>query len=613
MTNPPPSPFARLRVHLAGVSDTRSTDSELVARFAATRDDGAFAELVRRHGPLVLAVCRRVTGNRDDADDAFQASFLVLARKPERVRADSPLAAWLYGVAVRAARKAVARTARRLSRVSPSPELHDVPDRSMSSDPETVRAVLEEVGKLPSGVRAAVVLCELEGRSRAAVARELGLPEGTLSSRLATARQVLARRFRDRGLAPAVFAAVAGSTACPVLAADAVRLGGASASPDPRVERLSEAVMKSAISPRVLLASAAAVVLSLGFALGGPDPAPAPKPVARLQPAAQPAAKPVASPNRILFYRGGYLTMIDPDGKNEKRVSHDRGDKHPGDSKLSPDGKMLAVLIQVPATPADEGKTPKRKLYVRGIDEKEPGTDLGVEGDVQVFAWSPDGTKMVYAEFVDGPQDRDPNVTTAIVDVKSKTRTGVNLPKNHVVTEWLADGSFLTSSLRGTPAEPSSRLYLMNPDGSEKKALTDGKQIVVFGRASPDGKRILALVANVVEVTPLQKKINDEMGKRSPRPEFKMALIDAATGKATPLEDLPLNGEVMGFAWSPDGKKIAYSWRQKHEGVDPKELGEKETESFLVVADADGKNPKTIATEKGNGAGVITIAHVDWR
>ena len=223
--------------------------------------------------------------------------------------------------------------------------------------------MLEEVARLSETYRAAVVLCELEGRTRAAAARELGIAEGTLSSRLAAARRTLARRLGDRGLAPAVFAAVAGSAACPVLAADAIRLGGASAVP--RVEQLSVAVMKAVFPIRWAVASAAAVVISLGFALGGADPVPVvSKPVVRLQPAPKPAAK---GPNKILFYRNGYLALIDPDGKNDKKLGAKHDDYHPHDAKLSPDGRTVAVSIPVPPTPGDrpaDGEPP-RKLIVR--------------------------------------------------------------------------------------------------------------------------------------------------------------------------------------------------------------------------------------------------------
>src|SRR5437868_6412641 len=146
------------------VTAPRPTDADLLARFVATRDDDAFAELVRRHGPAILAVCRRITGNRHDADDAFQVTFLVLARKADRVRPASTLGGWLYGVAVRAARKALARTCRRRDREAPAGDLPDVPQSDPAGhDPDTVRAVLEEVARLPAAQRAAVVRCELEG------------------------------------------------------------------------------------------------------------------------------------------------------------------------------------------------------------------------------------------------------------------------------------------------------------------------------------------------------------------------------------------------------------------------------------------------------------------
>src|SRR5688572_17901574 len=137
------------------------------------------------------------------------------------MRPGSAVGGWLFGAAVRAARKALTRSCRRLGRETPVGDVPDVPDRpSGGPDPGTARAVLEEVAGLSAAYRAAVVLCELEGRPRAVAAGELGIPQSTLSSRLAAARRVLAARLRDRGLAPAVLAAVAGAAGCPVLAAD---------------------------------------------------------------------------------------------------------------------------------------------------------------------------------------------------------------------------------------------------------------------------------------------------------------------------------------------------------------------------------------------------------
>lgn len=197
-------PLARqlLRVVL-GTPDV--PDRDLLARFVATRDEDAFAEIVRRHGAMVLACCRRVTGRSHDADDAFQAAFLVLARRAGHVTRPELLANWLYGVAYRTALEARAarrRAEERLVHAAPEPA-SPVP----ADDSAELRQVIdEELARLPDKYRAAVVLCELEGVSRAAAAAQLGIPEGTLSSRLAHARKVLAERLTRRGVTAGVSA-----------------------------------------------------------------------------------------------------------------------------------------------------------------------------------------------------------------------------------------------------------------------------------------------------------------------------------------------------------------------------------------------------------------------
>ncbi len=177
------------------------TDRELVRAFAATRDEAAFAEIVRRHGPMVLAVCRRVLADAPEADDAFQAVFLVLARRAGSVGRPERLGGWLHNVAVRCARRARAAAASRRAKEHP---MSDVAAPA-AADPlwADARPVLdEEIGKLPEKLRAALVLCELEGLGRAEAAERLGVPEGTLSSRLARAKEALRSRLVRRGLAP---------------------------------------------------------------------------------------------------------------------------------------------------------------------------------------------------------------------------------------------------------------------------------------------------------------------------------------------------------------------------------------------------------------------------
>jgi RNA polymerase sigma-70 factor (ECF subfamily) len=184
--------------HTLALPGDALTDGQLLARFVAGGDEAAFTALLRRHGPMVLGVCRRVLRHAQDAEDAFQATFFVLARRAASVRKREALGSWLYGVAYRTARGARRTRARRWATERqvdelPHPEVGPV-------EAQEWRPVLDrELSRLPEKYRAPLVLCELEGRSRKEVARELRLPEGTLSSRLAMARRLLARRLAHYG------------------------------------------------------------------------------------------------------------------------------------------------------------------------------------------------------------------------------------------------------------------------------------------------------------------------------------------------------------------------------------------------------------------------------
>jgi len=181
---------------LAALVPASAPDAELLARFALDRDDAAFAELVRRHGPMVLGVCRGTCGAAD-ADDAFQAAFVVLARKAHTLVGRGALGAWLHGVARRAALKARAVALKRRAKEARAAK----PEGASAPEPADALALIEgEVAKLPRLYREALVLCGLCGRSRKDVADELGVPEGTLASRLAKARELLAQRLKARGV-----------------------------------------------------------------------------------------------------------------------------------------------------------------------------------------------------------------------------------------------------------------------------------------------------------------------------------------------------------------------------------------------------------------------------
>jgi RNA polymerase sigma factor (sigma-70 family) len=183
-----------LRCDGAGLSD-----GQLLGCFLERRDEAAFEALVRRHAPMVLGVCRRVVGNVHDAEDAFQATFLVLVRRAASVRPREAVGSWLYGVAYRTALGARARLVRRQAKERQVEEMPQ-PEVEPAEPPRELLALLDrELNRLPEHYRVPVVLCDLEGRPRREVARRLGLPEGTLSSRLAKARKLLARRLKRHG------------------------------------------------------------------------------------------------------------------------------------------------------------------------------------------------------------------------------------------------------------------------------------------------------------------------------------------------------------------------------------------------------------------------------
>jgi RNA polymerase sigma factor (sigma-70 family) len=188
------------RVALQGMGEHR-TDGQLLEHFISERDEAAFALLLRRHGAMVWSVCHRVLGNPHDADDAFQAAFLVLVRKAHSVRPREAVGNWLYGVAYRTALEARGRIARRRAKELP---LRDVPTpESQPEEPwQELWPILDrELSRLADKYRLPIVLCDLEGRSRKEAARQLAIPEGTLSSRLATARKKLAARLTRLGFA----------------------------------------------------------------------------------------------------------------------------------------------------------------------------------------------------------------------------------------------------------------------------------------------------------------------------------------------------------------------------------------------------------------------------
>lgn len=247
-------------------------DACLLDRFIAYRDEEAFAVIVRRHGALVWGICRRILGNHHDSEDAFQATFLVLAKKAASIKPREMLANWLYGVAYRVslkARTAVARRGRLEKQMPVMPEPALAPQ-----DPcLNLKPLLDlELARLPDKYRVAVILCDLEGKTGKEVARQLKIPEGTLFTRLRTAREILARRLERHRIAlsvAAIEALLSGqSQATPSSALVAAGQAVISGVVSTHVTALSEGTLKAMSLTKIKIAIAVALLSSL-IVIGG--------------------------------------------------------------------------------------------------------------------------------------------------------------------------------------------------------------------------------------------------------------------------------------------------------------------------------------------------------
>jgi RNA polymerase sigma factor (sigma-70 family) len=178
------------------------SDSQLLNRFVRQGEESAFATLVERHGPSVLGVCRRVLRNEHDAEDVSQGAFLVLARKADRLDWHASVRTWLCAVAYRLALNARGASTRQRSQESPADILTPDADPVAVCERRELRSLLDdELHRLPEKYRAPVVLCYLEGKTNQEAAQLLGWPAGSMSRRLARARDLLHQRLSERGLA----------------------------------------------------------------------------------------------------------------------------------------------------------------------------------------------------------------------------------------------------------------------------------------------------------------------------------------------------------------------------------------------------------------------------
>lgn len=592
------------RVRHTLTSDDR-TDADLVRTFADTRSDPAFAELVRRFAPMVWGVCRRTVGHHQHAEDAFQAVFLVLARKPAAVRPPAAVGGWLHSVAVHTSRRARAMADRRRKRETDTrtPPEPFAADELPPTDPAALRALDEEIARLPDKLRTAVVLCELDGLSRRSAAVRLGIPEGTLSSRLAAARKELAERLRLRGVSLGVFA---------LLSAGAVSaVPPVQPTASQTATTLAEGVIRTMFLKKLTLAGLVAVLVGVGLlavpAWAGERTTP---PVRRNAPPPKAAAK----EGRILFWVDDKPLLLKPDGtelESPMPMKDSINGVGWGNAQLSPDGKRVAfhrmgraANMPVPKNiPA--GAAVGRNSTLLHVLDLDGDRTLKALDSVHLNAafWAGDGKTL----FVRGQEINDDVVSQKlenwVYDVTTDKRTPLTVPDDFVVRSVGPDGKTAVLDEWKVKADDWIQHAHLWTVGTDKPTPLLERNHSFNNKApqfSPDGKKVLCHVSHYAKRTPLGN------GGWS-FDDFKynnLLVIDVATKKQVVVKEYGENPEwrVGGFAWSPDGKKIAYVESQRLPG------GRAADPFRVMVADADGKNEKEVYTATGRW-----LIGFDWK
>jgi RNA polymerase sigma factor (sigma-70 family) len=399
-------PLINRLLHTVGRDGGQLSDAELLERFVRARDEAAFESLLWRHGPMVLALCRRLLRHRHDAEDAFQAVFLVFFRKAHSISLRNCVASWLYKVAYRIAVKARARTAHHALEDFPVEDLPapERPDALLAGD---LRALLDgALSRLPEKYRVVLVLHYLEGKTVQQTAAEIGCPPGTVSGRLNRARELLRRRLARRGVV--LSGAIVGAGLAEAARAAALTTGLASATLDAvrvvagrsaaagTVSAGARALAESALRPlpvaRWKIATLVLLVLGLAGLGAGlaarqlPAPVKAGPPLAAADPpAAQPAR--AASPPAV----AGVEDPL-PQGARARLGSQRFTYGAFIDAlALSPDGATVAGIGQTNAVVLWDAATGKRKTILSANDVPLPAQVCAVD-------FSPDGTAVAVGD-----------------------------------------------------------------------------------------------------------------------------------------------------------------------------------------------------------------------
>jgi RNA polymerase sigma factor (sigma-70 family) len=477
---------------LRRVEADSATDGELLAQFLR-HDESAFTLIVRRHGPAVLDVCRRFTMQDQDAEDAFQAVFLLLAQKALSIRLPHSLGCWLYGAAVRISRRTQRSATRRRTH---EVQVVNVPEPLMwpeERNPDLIQVVYEELAELPAHYREAILLCDLHGLSRADAARSLGIPEGTVSSRLAGGRKKLAARLARRGvvLSTTTIPTVLGSDFALASVPDVLEsktcalVAGwrAGATVPISVLRLTQG---GVFMRGMLLFGMTCLALTAGaiYAAQQVDP---PKPEASQPKTERPGAKEEA---------GAAVEKLKAEDKDVRlgapqlRRAFDVGLSNAQDAVWSPDGSQLAVT---------------------GTFDKQ--------GGVEVFSMTEDGKpKPTYRSFPRDPGEGLVGFTRDSKRVITELREYELISGFHKITFWepsKEDAVFLRSTATVQLQPERTHFYAFALDGnSYRTVVSEERSIRTKIDAEPDNPMGLEAIWEREKIVKLQvREVSAKSGK----------------------------------------------------------------------------------------------------
>lgn len=539
---------------LMGAKLSPSSDGEILRRFVQRRDEAAFGELLDRHGPMILGLCRRLIGDSHLSEDVFQATFLVLARKGKSIRRPDSLGAWLYGVAYRLALKARAK----LRRQEPQP----LPERPASGpDPLediSARELLEiidgEVQRLPETYRLPLIHCCLEGRSLEETAQALGWTTGSVKGRLERGRVRLRDRLTRHGLTlpavlgPALFLAPH-SVASPLLQTTRTLCREASVTPAVATW-LDEAMRSLNVAKLKTRASTTTAIGLLGLCVG--------------------LGVWASRDERSAFQNT-------PSALEVSAYNPFAGDRPP-----TPKEQVLPPGIAIRL-----GTTQHRHVLARSVVFQPDGNAVLTFGDDGMLrSWEPRSGKLISEMELPGEREHSHSVSNDGMRVmrvrgdhiefwRPGTRATMfsrefNDLKNAILSP---DGRFL-ATVEGTPFGNDLNLYSIEP--FVKRTVGKLKSFPGDLVIAPDGQSVYTSVAldGMIQCWDGQQEgpawtarnvatritisddgkwlmVNPEQRKR------RFQILDAVTGKPMNIPPLPVAGDFWGMALSPDGKRFA--------------------------------------------------------